>query len=391
MNERPEHPLRILVLTPTGNDALNASLVLGEASLEAEICTSLVDVCDKLAEGAGVLLIAEEAFTADATHRLIRLLAEQPTWSDIPLVLITAGEDITHAQLSALQIVGPAGNVNLLERPLRQSTLVSSLQVALRARRRQYQIRDLLAELQQSRDELEKRVEERTARLKETISEMEAFSYSVSHDLRTPLRAMQGYAEFLWEDYSAELDENAKKYIHRIMQASKRLDHLVQDILTYSRVARGELEVKEIVLESLLHGVIESYPMLGPANIEIKTKPPLLHVRGHEVSLTQVFSNLLINALKFVPNGRKPEVTIWTESRNQAARVWFEDNGIGIAPEHQERVFKMFEKAPSTNESEGTGIGLAIVRKAVERMGGRVGVQSAVGQGSRFWVELPKV
>lgn len=390
MNERPEHPLRVLVLTPTGNDALNATLVLQEAGLEAEVCSSLAEVCDKLTEGAGVLLIAEEAFTPDATARLMRLLEEQPPWSDIPIVLITAGEDITHARLSTLEVVAPAGNVTLLERPLRQLTIVSSLQVALRARRRQYQIRDLFEELQESRNELEKHVEERTARLKETISELEAFSYSVSHDLRTPLRAMQGYSEFLWEDYSAQLDENGREYLRRILQAASRLDHLVQDILTYSRVARAELEMKEVDLESLLQAVIECYPMLGSSNVEIKTRPPLLHVRGHEGSLTQVFSNLLINAVKFVPNGRKPEVKIWTEARDGSTRVWFEDNGIGIAPEHQERVFKMFEKAPNTKQYEGTGIGLAIVRKAVERMGGRVGVESAVGKGSRFWVELPK-
>jgi signal transduction histidine kinase len=390
MNDKSAYPLCILVLTPTGNDALNATSVLKEAGLEAEICASLVEVCHKISEGAGALLIAEEAFTPGATESLMRLLAAQPPWSDLPLVLITAGENMTLSGLSNLKIVGEAGNVTLVERPLRPSTLVSSLQVALRARRRQYQMRDLLATLQESKQELERRVEERTARLKETISELEAFSYSVSHDLRTPLRAMQGYSEFLWEDYSAQLDETAREYLRRILQASGRLDRLVQDILTYSRATRGELEIKDITLESLLRDVVESYPILQPSNVDIQTRQPLLHVRGHDGSLTQVFSNLLINAVKFVPTGRKPRIKIWTESHNGMVRIWFADNGIGIAPEHQERIFKMFEKAPTGHQYEGTGIGLAIVRKAVERMGGYVGVESREGRGSKFWIELPK-
>jgi signal transduction histidine kinase len=390
MNKMLNSSLNILVLTPTGNDAFNAMVVLRDAGLQPMHCASLTDACEQIAAGAGALLIAEEAFTPNETGQLKSTLAEQEPWSDIPIVLITAGENITHAALHNLQIVGPAGNVTLLERPLRPSTLVSSLQVALRSRRRQYQIRDLLNELQRSHEELEKRVAERTARLTETIAELEAFSYSVSHDLRTPLRAMQGYSEFLWEDYSAQLDDTGKEYLRRILQASGRLDHLVQDILTYSRLSRGEWEMKDIDLPKLLADVIESYPMLQPSSIEIECELPLLLVRGHEGSLMQVFSNLLTNALKFVPEGRKPRVKIRTEPFNGMVRLWFEDNGIGIAPAYWERIFKMFEKAPGDKHYEGTGMGLAIVRKAVERMGGRVGVESAIGEGSRFWIELPQ-
>jgi signal transduction histidine kinase len=390
MNQSLDTCLTVLVLTPSGNDSLNAMTVLRDAGMQPVHCANLTEACDHIVQGAGALLIAEEAFTSAETGHLMKTLAEQEPWSDIPIVLITAGEDITQAGLEKLQIVAPAGNVTLLERPLRPSTLVSSLRVALRSRRRQYQIRDLLEQQQQSRNELEKRVEERTAQLTETIAELEAFSYSVSHDLRTPLRAMQGYSEFLWEDYSARLDDTGKDYLRKILQASGRLDHLVQDILTYSRLSRGEWELKDIRLQKLLTDVIESYPMLQPSNIDIVGEFPLLSVRGHEGSLTQVFSNLLTNALKFVPDGRKPRVKIRTELADGQVRLWFEDNGIGIAPAYWERIFKMFEKAPGEKQYDGTGMGLAIVRKAVERMGGRVGVESTVGQGSKFWIELPR-
>jgi len=385
-----DNSLTILVLTPTGNDALNAVSVLRDAGMQAMQCASLTDACKQIEEGAGALLIAEEAFTIEETGLLMKTLQDQKPWSDIPLVLITAGDHLTHAALANLEVVGPAGNVTLLERPLRPATLVSSLRVALRSRRRQYQIRDLLEQQQRLQDDLEKRVHERTAQLTETIAELEAFSYSVSHDLRTPLRAMQGYSEFLWEDYSMRLDDQGKEYLRRILQASGRLDQLVQDILTYSRLSRGEWDIKDIRLEKILADVIESYPMLHSSNIDIESKASLLAVRGHEGSLMQVFSNLLTNALKFVPEGRKPMVKIRAEPVDGKVRLWFEDNGIGIAPAYWERIFKMFEKAPGAKEYEGTGMGLAIVRKAVERMGGRVGVESTPGRGSKFWVELPK-
>jgi PAS domain S-box-containing protein len=236
-------------------------------------------------------------------------------------------------------------------------------------------------------EQLEKRVVERTATLQQTISELEAFSYSVSHDLRAPLRAMQGYAQFLLEDYGKSVDETGRDFMVRIGEAAKRLDHLVQDILTYSRVARAEIQLAPVDLEKLIHQVTQVYPELQQsAKIEIHR--PLLKVIAHEPSVTQCISNLLGNAVKFVPADRQAHIVVSTERRDGKVRVWFSDNGIGIAPEHQQRIFRMFETAHHAGGYEGTGIGLAIVRKAVERMGGNVGVESTPGKGSRFWIEL---
>jgi PAS domain S-box-containing protein len=236
--------------------------------------------------------------------------------------------------------------------------------------------------------DLEGMVQHRTAELQTKIGELEAFSYSVSHDLRAPLRAMQGYSNFLIEDYADKLDESGREFLNRIAAASGRLDRLVTDILTYSRVARENIEKSTIHLEPLVQEVIQSYPALQAAEIHVRT--PLIPVIGHEGSLTQCISNLLGNAIKFIPSDRKPVGKIWTELRGSRVRLNFQDNGIGISAADQERIFKIFEKASQGGFYEGTGIGLAIVRKAVERMEGRTGVESELEKGSTFWIELPQ-
>jgi signal transduction histidine kinase len=229
---------------------------------------------------------------------------------------------------------------------------------------------------------------ERTARLEQTVSELEAFSYSMSHDLRATLRAMRGYSEALLQDYSAGLDSDAQSYLKRILSASERLDRLVQDVLHYSRCARETIECLPVDIEPLISSVVAEYPAFRPPKAEIIVARRLQKVRGHEASLSQVISNLLANAVKFVRPELTPKVKIWTEAIGSRVRVFFSDNGIGIAPEDHEKIFKIFERLSAKGEYEGAGIGLAIVAKGVERMGGKVGVQSWAGRGSTFWVEL---
>lgn len=374
---------RILILAPTGGDAANASALLERAGFYPEICQDLLQLCHQAFDGAGALLISEEAMFGKMASCLGELLKKQSSWSDIPIIAITSGGDTTQASFRAFNEFGPSANITLMERPFRAITLISALQVALRARRRQYQVRDLM-------ENLEKRVAERTAKLEETVSELEAFSYSVSHDLRAPLRAMQGYSQYLMDDYGAQLDDTAREYLERIIRSGTRLDRLVQDILTYSRFARAELDIRPINLEHLVKEIVQHYPALQPPQAEIQIQTPLVNVMGHDGSMTQCVSNLLNNAVKFVPSGKTPEVKVWTTHIGPEVRVWFHDNGIGIEPVHQNRIFKMFERAPHEGKYDGTGIGLAIVHKAVERMGGKVGVESKLGQGSKFWIQLPK-
>jgi PAS domain S-box-containing protein len=231
-------------------------------------------------------------------------------------------------------------------------------------------------------------VEQRTARLQETIGELEAFSYSISHDMRAPLRAMQGYARALLEDYGTSLDAEGNNYLDRISRAANRLDSLIQDVLAYSRVAKGEIQLHPVDIEALLDDIIATHPEFQAPHARINVVRPLYRVLGHEAYLTQCITNLLGNAVKFVDAGRVPEIRIRSERTDGRVRLWFEDNGIGIDPSHQERIFQIFGQVYPEKKFGGTGIGLAIVRKAVQRMNGDVGVDSALDKGSRFWVVL---
>lgn len=240
-------------------------------------------------------------------------------------------------------------------------------------------------------EELERKVLERTLTLQRTVTDLEAFSYTVSHDLRSPLRAMLGYSSALIEDYSENLPPLARDYLGRIGRAAERLDHLIQDLLTFSHLTTEKTNIGPVDLNRLLHEIIQQYPDFHGDNADIVIDDNLPSVMGHESALTQVFANLIGNGIKFVPAGRRPKLHIRAETSEHVVRLSFEDNGIGIAPENYTRIFKIFEQINQPGTYIGTGIGLALVKKAVEKMQGTVGIESELGQGSKFWVELIRV
>lgn len=235
---------------------------------------------------------------------------------------------------------------------------------------------------------LESLVQQRTVKLQETIGELEAFSYSIAHDLRGPLRSLEGFARILVEEHAAQLEPQAQDYLRRIARSAERMDRLTRDVLTYSRVVQAAAARERIEVEPMLRDMLETYPQFSDEQATIELVPPLPPVLGNPALLTQVFSNLLGNAVKFVAPGVRPHVRVSAERRGERVRVAIADNGIGIAAEHRDKIFGMFERL-SVRGYEGTGIGLAIVKKAVERMGGTIGLQPQEGGGSVFWVELP--
>jgi len=251
-------------------------------------------------------------------------------------------------------------------------------------RRSEEQLRELNASL-------DRRVAEQTAELRDSNAELSAFAHTVSHDLRAPLRAMEGFAAALSEDYGDKLDQDGHDFIQHIIDSANRMDTLVNDLLSYSRLGRAELRVGRVDLQAIVDEALHQLAAdikTCQADIEIIGKLPI--VMGHKATLVQVAANLISNGIKFVPAGVPPQLRIWSEQRPDGMiRLWIEDHGIGIDDAYQTRVFQVFERLHGIESYPGTGIGLAIVARVCERLGGRCGVESKVGQGSRFWVEFP--
>ena len=249
----------------------------------------------------------------------------------------------------------------------------------------------MVAHVRESQYELETRVKTRTTELQERNEELESFAYSISHDLRAPLRAMDGFSQALLEEYGDTLDATGRQYAERVKAGARRMDLLIRDLLTYSRMTRADIQVGPIELERVLKNAldqVEGEVRSRGARVVVEERLP--RVLGHESTLTQVVVNLLANGIKFVPAGRTPELRVRIEVRDGRIRLWILDNGIGIPHEYHERIFRVFERLHRVDEYPGTGIGLAIVRKGVERMGGRVGLESEPDRGTSFWIDLPR-
>ena len=236
---------------------------------------------------------------------------------------------------------------------------------------------------------LEGLVTDRTARLKETVAALESFCYTVAHDLRAPLRAMEGFGRALLEDYGGALDPTGAGYAERICAASRRLDTLIQSLLEYAKLATIDPVTEDVILEPLLRGVVAQFgPQIKAKAAQVEFVSPFPAVRANVTLLEGALSRLLSNALKFVENGAKPHICIWAKPAPSAVRIVVQDNGIGIAPEFHQKIFGPFGRLHGVDAYPGVGIGLPIFKRAVERMGGKVGVDSEAGKGSQFWIEL---
>lgn len=317
---------------------------------------------------------------------LLELIRAEERTRSIPFIMLSAraGEE---ARVDGLG----AGADEYLTKPFSARELLARVrsQLEMSKLRREAFIREqgLREQIQAHAENLERIVARRTARLQETIAELEHFSYAITHDMRAPLRAMQGFASMIEEECTRDHRPINLEYLNRIKSAAERLDQLIADSLNYSKTVRQDLPTEPVDLGDLIPSLVETYPNLQPDKADIRIENNLSTVLGNQAALTQCFSNLLGNAVKFVKPGARPQIRVRAEAVAETfTRVWVEDNGIGIPKDAFDRIFAMFQRA--AKGYEGTGVGLAIVRKVVERMGGKVGVESEQGKGSRFWVEL---
>jgi signal transduction histidine kinase len=226
--------------------------------------------------------------------------------------------------------------------------------------------------------------------LQRANQELEAFGYTVSHDLRAPLRTMQGFAHTLLQKFEPVLPPDAVDYTRRILASGEQAEKLIRDLLAYSKLTLKEIQrvpVELSVVVSTASSQLTNDIEEARARVDVAGELPV--VLGDHTTLVQVVSNLVSNAVKFAREGVTPRVRIRAEPRGDEVRLWIEDNGVGIPADQVEKIFRTFERLTQTQARPGTGIGLAIVRRGMERIGGTSGVEAKPGEGSRFWIQLP--
>jgi signal transduction histidine kinase/ActR/RegA family two-component response regulator len=370
---------RVLVLVSTGRDAALTAAALERAQIVCACFADLHRVCDELDAGAAAILLAEEAVVPDAAKRLVDWLSRQPSWSDLPVLVLARPGAGSSAVVEAMNLFR---NVTVLERPMRTAALVSAVRSALRARERQYQTREHLAE--------RKRAEEA---LKEADRRKDEFLAILAHELRNPLAPIRNSLHIL---RLASTDDTSAGRVADILD--RQVDHmvrLVDDLLEVSRITRGKIELRRepIELVDVLQSAFEtSRPLLEAAGHEFTmTIPPnRLVVDADAVRLAQVFANLLNNAAKYTDAGGQIRLTVVPEGRVVAITV--RDTGIGIPADMLPHVFELFAQVDhhASRSPGGLGIGLTLVRSLVEMHGGTVHARSGgAGHGSEFIVRLP--
>ena len=311
-------------------------------------------------------------------------------------------------------------------------TVAQYLALAIDRAMRENALREAQQTLSHHAEVLESKIAERTVKLHETIVQLESFSYTIAHDLRAPIRSLKGFSEILLNDYGPTMPDAARGMLARLLRASHRLDALTRDLLEFSRIVRQDVKLAPVDVAELVHEIVVVTPALQDGVLTVMG--PLGVVRAQRTLLQQSLTNLFDNALKFARPGSPPRVVVRSEGRGEEAsvdlpavtaafspstlharndphgtgsvsstpwpaergsppriRIWVEDNGIGIPPQAHEKIFGIFERVSGNDRIEGTGIGLAIVARAVQQMGGACGVESDLGHGSRFWLELAAV
>ena len=246
-------------------------------------------------------------------------------------------------------------------------------------------------ELTKYREHLEDLVDQRAAEIKAKNKELETFTYSVSHDLKAPLRGIDGYSRLLVEEYSDKLDEEGVFFLKNVRQGTTQMNRLIEDLLAYSRTERKALHYSPIDLKSFIENLVgQRTHDIKEHRIDLKIEVPYETIESDTETLRQVLTNYLDNAIKYSKKNTSGTVTIGGSHDDEYWTLWVKDDGIGFDPKYLDRIFDIFQRLHRVEEYPGTGVGLAIVRKAVERIGGKVRANSSPGKGSTFYLDIPK-
>jgi signal transduction histidine kinase len=392
----PTDEQRILLLAPTGKDAQLSRAILADSGFSAHICSSVEEICDELNHGAGTVILAEEALSVEHLQQLAAPLARQQAWSDLPIVLLTHGGPNSTIAACALETLG---NVLLLDRPVHIATLLSTLRMAIRARTRQYQIREHMREREQAAEERAKLyAAEQQARMEAeaALRVRDEFLSIAAHELKTPLTSLLGNVELIERRARREgsLSERDARAIHVATQQGRRLRQMIDGLLDLSRLERGQLNIEPALLDlrALARRVVEeAQPGLSNHRMTCKASDTPVVVMGDELRLEQVLQNLLQNAVRYSPGGGIIEVMVEADIRSQRALLQVRDQGIGMPAEALSQLFQRFYRAPNqiAEHIHGIGIGLYVVKEIVSLHSGTVAVTSEEGVGSIFSVSLP--
>jgi signal transduction histidine kinase len=366
----------ILILAPVGQDAQLAQQVLKDSDIGSEVLKNIDELCSRLRIPAAAVLITEEALTPTGQILFKETLKEQPTWSDIPIILISAGRLRTRHTKHILEMFESVGNISVLERPFSIISLVAILNTAIRARKKQYHNKELIAALNRE------------------INSKEEFLSIASHELKTPLTALKLQFQmklfFMKKGahtiYSAEA---FKTFLTAADNQVNKLSRLVDDMLDTARVESGKLSlmISNCELGEIITTAVDTFPDLkksGPlVKINVSEK---IHGNWDKFRIEQVITNLVSNAIKY---GNQKSITVSAHRIDNNVVVEVKDNGPGISLEDQKRVFLKFERAKSTDHIQGLGLGLYICKQIMEMHQGTLWVESTPGQGSAFKMKLP--
>ena len=379
----------ILVVDDNKSDLKLLSSILREAGYKVRPASDgELALRSVRARPPGLILLDIEMPGLDG-YEVCRRLKDAKDTRDVPLIFISA-------RTSPLDKVKAfdCGGVDYVSKPFDPDEVLARVATHLALRKAQKDIEEKNLQLQQEiaeRVRAEETLKERTVQLQAANKELEAFAYSVSHDLRAPLRAIHGFAEIIAHRHRESLNEEGQHYFDNIAQAGGQMDRLIDDLLIYSRLGRRAVRHQLAPLGDLLAQVIETLAdRVAETGAHLNIPDDLPVITGDPMLLNRILTNLLDNALTYHRPGVPLRVEVSCQAEADRIILRVTDNGIGIAPEFHEKIFSIFQRLHSQDEYPGAGIGLAMVKKSAELLGGRVWVESVVGEGSTFSVELPQ-